>query len=227
MKKVMEALPFTELQSAQIPDQEVIQRILAGEKELYEILLRRYNQTLYRVIRTYVHAEVEDVMQEAYIKAYEKLHQFKGGASFSTWLIRIAINVALQFIRKKKRFHVINLYDDKGSSREIFNIPDANKMNPEKRLINQEGRLLIEKAIDQLPKKYKIVYVMRELEGMKNPEIALCLNISESNVKIRVHRAKHLMKDMLYQYSSDVAVFEFGNSSCDRIVKEVMRRIWD
>ena len=103
-------------------------------------------------------------------------------------------------------------------------LPDGNKL-PEKKLINQEGKLLYEKAISQLPEKYRIVYVLREIEGLKNPEIAICLDITESNVKVRLHRAKILIKEVLFKISSNANVFEFGNSRCGRMVERVMRKI--
>ena len=98
-------------------------------------------------------------------------------------------------------------------------------MNPEKRLINHEGRLLLEKSISRLPEKYRVVYVLREIEGMKNPDVAACLDISESNVKVRLHRAKHLIQEELFKVSSGANVFEFGNSRCDKMVERVMHHL--
>lgn len=222
----MGPLKVVKVNSVRLPDEDVVARVLNGEKELYEILLKRYNQTLYRAIRGYLpDGEVEDIMQDAYIKAFEKLGQFQGGSSFSTWLIRIGINEALQFLRQKKKARVINLYGNHEDSTRVFNMPDASKMNPEKKLINHEGKLLLEKAIGQLPEKYRIVYVLREIEGMKNPEIAACLDLTESNVRVRLHRAKLLIREVLFKISANANVFEFGNSRCDRMVENVMRRI--
>ena len=104
--EAMGLLKLENFSTVRITDNEVIKRILLGEKELFEILMRRYNQTLYRVIRGYTSSEsdIEDIMQEAYLKAYEKLDQFRGGSTFSTWLIRIGMNEALQKLRKKSRY---------------------------------------------------------------------------------------------------------------------------
>lgn len=215
------------MQSGRITDYDVVERIINGEKELYEILLKRYNQTLYRVVRGYLKDdEAEDVMQEAYIKAFRNLHQFRGQtAAFSTWLIRIGINEALQYLRKKKRHQVVHVFGNNKSPDELISLHTSVKMNPEQQLINNEGRLLIERAIEQLPEKYRIVYILREVEGMKNPEIADCLEISESNVKVRFHRAKELMKEKLLKSSSDISILGFGNRRCDNIVKKVMGQI--
>ena len=213
-----------EKMSSRISDPDVIHRILNGENQFYEILLKRYNQRLYRVIRGYLKdADVEDVMQETYIKAFNNLNQFIGkDAAFSSWLIRIGINEALQYIRKNKKYRLLCIQEDNGIANVLLNLADTHHMNPEKQLINKEGRVFIETAIDQLAEKYRIVYILREIEGMKNSEIATCLNISETNAKVRFHRAKELMKERLLKLSSDFSVLEFGNSRCNRVTNQVM-----
>lgn len=107
-----------------LPDQEVVERVRSGEKGLYEILMRRYNQTLYRAVRSYLRDgdDVQDAMQEAYVKAYTKLDQFKGDSAFSTWLVRIGINEALQVLRKQRTMHI---YTDPGQRAEgLTQLPD-------------------------------------------------------------------------------------------------------
>lgn len=219
----MEAIKKSEFKSSQVPDEKVVQRVLEGEKELFEILMRRYNQTLYRAVRSYLKAEsdVEDTMQDSYLKAYQKLYQFKGDAAFSTWLVRIGINEALQRLRKQKRDQEV-IVDENES---IIKIADKNDMNPEKKAISREKQQLIEKAIDRLPEKYRAIYMLREVEGMKNAEISECLELTESNVKVRFHRARNLLKENLYELSSDTEIFEFGNAKCDRLVERVMERL--
>lgn len=208
-----------------LPDTEVVQRVLGGEKELFEILLRRYNQRLFRVIRSYIDSEddVRDIMQDAYVKAYTKLQQFNYQSSFSTWLIRIGINEALQFIRKRKR--LTNNYGKTESLENVFHLPDTNQMNPEKQTINTETRILVEKAVDRLPEKYRVVFMLHQVEGLSNPEIAECLKLTESNVKVRLHRAKQHLKVELFASTHDSSIFEFGNHKCDLMVHNVMQRI--
>ena|SRR5687768_10205676 len=222
----MESLKIIEYQG-QLSDNEIVKRVLTGEKELFEILLRRNNQTLYRVIRSYLKYDndVQDAMQEAYLKAYNKLHQFQGNSAFTTWLIRIGINEALLRIRAEKK--VIPLYakDADFQSEKLLQIPDGNQMNPERKIIQKEIRILIEQAIDVLPPRYRTVYVLKEVEGLEIGEIANCLDLSESNVKVRLHRAKNLLKNVLYDLSSETEIFEFGSSTCDILVKAVMNRI--
>lgn len=209
-----------------IQDEIVVRRVLGGEKELFEILLRRYNQTLYRVIRGYLHDEddVEDAMQDTYLKAFDKLQQFQGKSAFSTWLVRIGINEALLRIRRLKQSRSMVLHEA-DVKEEIVNVSDNIEMTPEKLAIRHETRQLIEKAIDQLPEKFRIIYILKEIEGMKNEEIAHCLEISTPNVKVRLHRARTLLKDTLYRISAGSEIFEFGNSRCDRLVAGVMEKL--
>lgn len=210
-----------------LPDSKVVQRVLEGEKELFEILLRRYNQRLFRVVRSYVQAEddARDIMQEAYVKAYLKLHQFNNQSSFSTWLIRIGINEALQFIRKRKR--QVSNYGKTESLENVFYLPDTNQMNPEKKAITSETRAMVERAVDLLPEKYRVVFVLHQGEGLSNSEIADCLQLTDSNVKVRLHRAKNLLKEALFKSTHDTSLFEFGNKKCDLMVEEVMEQIQD
>lgn len=219
----MKAIELTKYTTIKISDSEVIARILGGEKELFEILMRRYNQTLYRVIRSYTTSEndVEDIMQEAYLKAYLKLDQFRGKSSFSTWLVRIGMNEALQKLRKSKQMLFMENDNKELSTGQV----QAMELSPEKKVISRETRALLEQAIDQLPEKYRLVFILHEIEGMPHGEIAKALELSDSNVKVRLHRAKSMLKDELLKLSLTRAVFEFGNSRCDSVVREVMKYI--
>lgn len=206
----------------------LIKRILTGEKELFEILLRRYNQMLYRVIRGYLHNDddIMDTMQETYLKSFEKLNQYKGGAAFSTWLIRIGINEALGFLRKEKRSQSHFVASSENTNTLILQFADPNNMNPEKKTMEHESRYFVEQAIDQLPEKYKLIYILKEVEGFDHNTIAACLELSVTNVKVRLHRAKEMLKNTLLDLTtSNAKVFEFGNQRCDKIVNFVMKRI--
>jgi RNA polymerase sigma-70 factor (ECF subfamily) len=222
----MKSIKLSNQATSKLSDQAVVQRILNGEKQWYEVLMRRYNQTLYRIVRSYLpDGEVEDIMQDTYIKAFEKLSQFQGNASFSTWLIRIGINEALQSLRQGRKKKMVSIDQDDVLSHNIIQLTDSNQMDPEKRTIGRETRLLLEKAIDGLPEKYRIVYTMREIEGFSNAEVAHCLEITESNAKVRLHRAKLLLKEYLFKRSSEVTIWEFGNSRCDLLVNRVLMEI--
>ena len=208
-----------------LEDGEVITRVIHGEKGLYEILMRRYNQTLYRAVRSYLdrREDVEDAMQDTYIKAYSKLDQFKGDAAFSTWLVRIGINEALQRLRKSRTMHVHS--DPDVRMEQLQQLPDNGQMNPEQSTIQGENRRLMEQAIDKLPEPYRAVYMLREVEGMNVAEVSQCLEITEANVKVRLHRAKAQLKESIWGAHAGAAAFEFGNSHCDKLVEAVMARI--
>lgn len=216
------ALP--EIQNKTLSDRQVITRILDGEKELFEILLRRNNQILFRVIRSYIKEEglAEDIMQDTYIKSYEKLATFNAESSFVTWLIRIGINECLQHLRKNKRNPIDNYSEDEF---KIIQLPDTSYIEPDHQYHQNELKLLVEKAIDQLSEKYKVVFVLSELEGMSTEDISACLNLSQSNTKVRLHRSKKMLKEELYKMADGISIFEFGNSRCDRIVENIMSKI--
>lgn len=223
----MEAVNLNDYQHHKISEKVIVQRILAGEKELYEILVRRNNQKLYRIIRTYLKNEVqiEDVMQNTYIKAFTKLYQFKQDAQFSTWLIRIGINEALSELRKNTNIVHIDSYRHEDDDDFVLEIPDHQQLNPQEKMAQKEVRQLLEKAIDQLDVKYREVYMMKEVEEMSLKEISLALDISLANVKIRLHRSREMLKEKLYRISNTTEIFEFGFSRCDRITENVMKNI--
>jgi RNA polymerase sigma-70 factor (ECF subfamily) len=224
----METIKISDYQSSQMSDGMVVRRILAGEKELFEILMRRYNQTLYRIVRGYLkndEQEVEDVMQNTYLKSFDKLQQFLGNSAFSTWLIRIGINESLLRLREIKKSNTFYISQQEMPAEKIIQLPDSRQMNPEKLAIRNETRLLIEHAIDQLPEKYRVIYILKEVEGLDTAEIESCLGISANNIKVRLHRAKTLLKDVLYKQHTAESVFEFGDARCDRIVNNVMKAI--
>lgn len=208
----------------ELAEEQIINRILDGEIELFEILMRRCNEILYRSIRSYMDSDsdVQDTMQDTYIKAFEKLYQFKKESKFSTWLIRIGINEALQRKRKSHKYETIALQNED----RILQIEDHSIMDPESKTMYKESALFMERAIDALPEKYKIVYMLKEVEGIKISEISECLNLSSSNVKVRLHRARTMLKDTILKLTDHTSIFEFGNSKCDAIVANVMDYIF-
>jgi RNA polymerase sigma-70 factor (ECF subfamily) len=224
----MDAIKINDLNNHKISESDIIKRILVGENELYEILLRRNNQKLYRVIRSYIKdtAEIEDIMQNTYLKAFEKLYQFKHTSTYSTWLIRIGINEVLARLKEKSKVIDLSGRSNDFKNTIILEVPDADQLNPEKRMIRKETAQFLEDAIDQLDEKYRAVYILREVEEMSTKEISKCLNISVSNAKVRLHRAKAMLKEKLYELSVvNKEVFEFGNSKCDNITDRVMQII--
>lgn len=207
-----------------VPDKELVERIIAGERELYEVIMRRYNQQLYRITWSYLSDEeaVRDTMQSAYIKAFEKLDTFRGEARFSTWLVRIAINEALQAVRNRKK------RGEKISVTELLQnhqmVASRNK-NPAMETERNDLMERLEEAIEGLPPKYRSVFVMREVEQMSTRETADCLDITRSNVKVRLHRARNMLRDHLEEISDLDDLLEFKGRRCDAMVSQVMKAL--
>ncbi len=207
-------------------DSEVVRRVLGGETELFEIIMRRYNQRLYRVIRAILRdgAEVEQVMQEAYFLAYTHLGQFAEKAKFSTWLTKIAIHEALGRIRRRGRLVALDSIAESGKGNPML---ISKERDPEQKVLNNELKNLLEAAVEDLPDHYRSVLVMRDVEGLDTAETSECLGISEEAVKVRLHRARALMKKQLYARAGVTRheLFSFYKTRCDRVVAGVFERI--
>jgi len=211
------------IQREQLTDSDVVRRVLAGETALFEILMRRYNQRIYRAVRAIVRNEheAEDVMQQAYVNAYSHLHQFAERASFATWLTRIALNEAYARVRPRA-LRVANDIDE-----TIMNEIESNTPNPEQQAVASELKNAVENEIASLPESYRSVLMLREVEGLSTAETAECLDVSEDLVKQRLHRARTLLRDNLYRRAGLTfdGVFTFGQSRCDRVVTNVLAAI--
>jgi RNA polymerase sigma-70 factor (ECF subfamily) len=207
-----------------IADSEIIQRVLGGEKDLYAIIIRRYNQRLYRVGISIVNdeTEVEDIMQVAYINAYENLQKFAFRSSFATWLTRIMINESL--LRLKKRARSVTMTNDM-MDWEINQHPALITPSRTDTMLDSELKQVIEKAIRDLPDKYRIVFVLREMEGMNIADTQHCLDISAVNVKVRLNRARALLRKSLSEHYRPEELLSFHLSRCDRVVDSVLGRI--
>ena len=210
--------------SPEVSDFEVINKILLGEKNFYTVIVRRYNQRLYRIGMAILNddVELEDVMQVAYINAYENLAKFGFKASFSTWLTRILINECL--LRLKKRGKIIAMNDDNMES-EIQHQNKGETQTPVTKVLNTELKNILDDAIRKLPEIYRTVFVMREIENMNVAETQECLAISEVNVKVRLNRAKAMLRDMLATYYQKEDILHFHLSRCDKMVNTVMAKI--
>jgi RNA polymerase sigma-70 factor (ECF subfamily) len=210
-----------------IADEEVVKRVLAGETALYEILMRRYNQRLYRVARSILRNDVdaEDVMQEAYVRAYEHLNQFAGEAKFSTWLTKIAVYEALGRLRRQGRTE--NLGSGLDWDKHVMARMTSDTRDPERQAYDHELRIVLEGAIDSLPEPYRLVFMLRSVEGMSVAETAGCLDVGVEAVKTRLHRARALLRKDLQQRAGLVTAqaFPFHLSRCDRVVEAVFRSI--
>ena len=207
-------------------DQQVIDRVLAGEIALYEIIMRRYNQRLYRVARSILRddAEAEDVLQEAFVSAYQHLDQFAGYSSFATWLTRIAVNEALRRLPARRRITQMDEFELDG---EDAMSPVETSPDPEQRASNSELGRLLEDAVLDLPPHYRSVVMLRDIEEMSTAETAAALDLTEDNVKIRLHRGHAMMRDRLSARvgAQGKNAFPFMGARCDRVVMRVFARL--
>ncbi len=208
---------------ATLSDDDIVARILAGETPLFEVLMRRHNEMVYRAARAILRddREAEDVMQEAYVNAFAHLAQFDGRAKFSTWLTKIAVYEALARMRRRGRYQ--QLSDD---SLEPF-MPVSSAPDPERQAFGRELGALIESAVDSLGDGYREVFMLRQVQGLSTAEAAAVLGVSDDVVKTRLSRAKSaLQRDLLDRTGAAAATaFTFGQARCDRVVAAVLARL--
>ena len=206
-------------------DEQVVRHVLAGNTALFELLMRRYNERLYRAARAITRddREAEDVIQQAYVNAFSNLRQFRGEAQFATWLTRIAINEALARVRRQGRYEPFK--DDLSNVETLM--PWNRGPDPERQAFTGQLRELLEWAIDALPDGSREVFVLREVEGLSTAETAASLGVSEDVVKTRLSRARGALRRSLLARTGAAApdAFRFYQPRCDRVVAQVLARI--
>jgi RNA polymerase sigma-70 factor (ECF subfamily) len=211
-----------------LDDGEVVRRVLAGEVELFEVLLRRHDPRVYRTVRAILRdeSEAEDAMQAAWLSAYQHLREWTGASSFTTWLLRISANEALGRLRRRGR--LVSLEDpDDGEGNGDGGIMDPRAEDPEERAAAHETVRLLERAVDRLSAPYRSVYMLREIEQLSTAETAEALGLSEEAVKVRLHRARAMLRDDLGEAIGRAApeAFPFLAPRCNRMVERVMATI--
>lgn len=215
---------------SQLPDEEIVRRVLAGEAPLFELLMRRHNLRLFRAARAIMRRddEADDVMQDAYVRAYGHLAEFRGEARFSTWLTRIAVHEAFARKRRESRHASLESHpEERMGSRAEELMEMSTVRSPEQHAVDKETRALIERAIDALPEDFRIVFTLRAVEQMSGAETAEALGIPEQTVKTRLFRARErLQKNLLcFTEASASAAYDFHLTRCDRVVHNVLARL--
>ena len=210
----------------QLSEVEIIESIINGDIPLFEVLIRRYNPYLYKVGRSYgyIHQDVEDLMQETFIHAFENLPKLQNPMYFKTWLIRIMLNECYRKSYKaaaRKEIMVDAFVCEKSTHMFSENGND----DTEKTVGNRELSSVIENAIQHIPMDYRLVFSLRELNGMSVHDTAIALNLTEVNVKVRLNRAKAMLRKEVEKMYSAEEIFEFNLIYCDKIVERVMERI--
>jgi RNA polymerase sigma-70 factor (ECF subfamily) len=206
-----------------LDDSKIVQEILEGKKDLYALIIRRYNQRLFRIGLSIIDDEsvIEEIMQIAYIKAYENLEKFRFEARFSTWLIRILVNESLMYLKRREQTHrrsKNHLETDVLQSSVEYN-------TPLKEMLNSELRSALELSIKALPEKYRTVFIVRVIENMSVAETMECLELTEASVKVRLNRAKIMLRNKLNSYVQNEEIMKFYKPRCDKMVDAVMKRV--
>lgn len=216
------AVPESTRPFADLTDLEAVAEVMRGNREMFEIIVRRYNPQLYRVGMAYLrnHAQTEDAMQNAYLKAFLNLSRFQGTAAFATWLTRIMINECLMLLRRQKRFPTEPIDDASAQvDHESFAHPAVNPVHA------QEMKALLEEAIHTLPRTHRAVYLLREVQHLSTAETAACLRLSRENVKVCLHRAREGLKAQLLKSAAGVELFDYTAPLCDPMTAKVMQAI--
>ena len=216
-------------------DAVLVQRILAGDEQGFELLMRRYNQLLFRAARAIVRnaADAEDVVQEAYASAFRALGRFEGRSTLATWLVRIVINEARTRARRDSR--IVPLESVAGVDGEVPNVASAraagwlgsSTRGPEDAAGDRQLRTTLSEAVDRLPESLRTVFVLRCVEGMDGAQTANCLNVSDELVRVRLHRARAALREHIDRSLGEESrrLFSFGHERCDRMVALVLNRI--
>lgn len=204
-----------------LTDEQIVARVCAGEGRLFELLMRRHNRKVFRAARAIMKRddEAEDVMQDAYVRAFTHLAEFKGESRFSTWLTRIAIYEAYGRLRRERRLEPLGIENQEVSM--------SSQQSPEQAAVDLEIRHLLDRAIDDLPEEFRLVFVLREVEQMSVAETAEVLAVPEQTVKSRLFRArKRLQESMLTAIDGGTtSAYDFHLSRCDRVVEAVFNRL--
>jgi RNA polymerase sigma factor (sigma-70 family) len=207
-------------------DAEVINGILSGNKSLFEILIRRYNPDLYKIGRGYgfSHQDTEDLMQETFISSFQNLSKFENRSSFKTWIIRIMLNQCYH------KSHKLDYQNKPGIEISVNQNSGAMYLttkhsNPDRSVVNKELKNVIETALKNLPEDYRMTFILRELTGLNVAQTAELLNITTTNVKVRLNRAKMMLRKEIEKIYSPEDIYEFNLIYCDKIVDEVMKKI--
>jgi len=208
-------------------DEEIVARVLAGETLLFELLMRRHNQRVYRTVRAILGAddEAEDVMQQTYLNAYAHLSSFAGQARFSTWLTSIAVNEALGR-RRKSGTAALRIVKSTAGDDPILHIR-SNAPDPEQQVMTSELQQLLEQEIMALPEHYRTVLVLRQVEGLSTEETAQSLGVTSDVVKTRLRRARVMLREALLTRAGVTfdRLFAFPATRCDRVAGAVMQKI--
>ena len=225
------------MRQAQIPqiapvesgDAELVRRALARDETAVRAIMQANNRRLYRLARGILRndGEAEDVVQEAYVRAFTHLESFRGDSSLSTWLSRIAMNEALGRLRRRRPAVELDSLPQGALEAQIIQFPLAAGDDPEKSMAQREIQAVVEHAIDELPETFRLVFITRVIEGMNVEETAEILGLKPETVKSRLHRARTMLRGNVERKIGPVVMeaFPFAGRRCERLTDAVLRRL--
>jgi RNA polymerase sigma-70 factor, ECF subfamily len=211
-------------------DAELVRRALARDNTAFRIIMERHNRRLYRIARGILRndTEAEDAVQEAYVSAFTHLDGFRGDSSLATWLARITMNEALGRLRRKRLAVDLDTFEAQRTEAQIIQFPQTvTSDDPERTMAQREILQLVERATDNLPEIFRIVFITRVIEGMSVEETADLLGLQPQTVKTRLHRARRLVREQLDEQIGPVLIdaFPFAGRRCERMTNAVMQRL--
>jgi RNA polymerase sigma-70 factor, ECF subfamily len=211
-------------------DADLVQRVLARDGNAFRTIMQKYNRRLYRIARGLVRndSEAEDVVQEAYVRAFTHLDSFRGDSSLATWLARITMNEALGRLRARRPTVDLATLEAQRTPAEIIQFPLSSKSDdPERTMAQRQILQLVEQATDNLPEAYRLVFITRVIEGMSVEDTAEILGIRPETVKTRLHRARRLVREQLDKQIGPVLMdaFPFAGRRCERMTVAVLARL--
>lgn len=227
----MHAIAAAKPVSLDASDESLVLLARQGDEPAIRTLVQRYNRRLYRVARAVLRddAEAEDVVQETHMRAFGNLDSFRGESGFSTWLTRITLNVALGRMRRRRPTVGLESIENRSEdeSRVIIFPSGSTMLNPEQSTARLQARELLERAVEDLPEPFRIVFILRDVEDMSVEEAADHLSLKPATVKTRLHRARKLLRAGLEQRiaASLPDLLPFAGARCERIADEVVEMV--
>jgi len=212
-----------------LPEAELVALARAGDRSAFRVIMQRCNQRLFRVARAILRdeSEAEDVLQEAYTRAFAAIEDFRGDAAIATWLTRIVLNEAHGRLRGRRPTVDVAAIEAAQQSAQIFAFPGQLVENPEADAARAQIRRLLESAVDDLPEPFRLVFMLREVEELSVEETAAHLGLRPETVKTRLHRARRRLREALDAQLADVMIgaYPFLGARCARLTDAVLRRL--
>jgi RNA polymerase sigma-70 factor, ECF subfamily len=226
---IMRQAQIPQIAPAESGDTELVRRALARDEAAVRTIMQANNRRLYRLARGILRndSEAEDVVQEAYVRAFTHLENFRGDSSLSTWLSRITMNEALGRLRRQRPAVEIDALPQGALEAQIIQFPLAASDDPEKSMAQREIQAVVEHAIDDLPEAFRLVFITRVIEGMNVEETAEILSLKPETVKTRLHRARTMLRDNVEKKIGPVVMeaFPFAGKRCERLTDAVLKRL--